>query len=128
MDKLIIEQKKMKNRNDSFWYDGVIARIGKYSLIACGDIRILSSKSDFSCNGFKTFDETNEFEINLLEGTDKDLKRIGNGYDDDYYWDNNNWFEVVDKETGESIIGDVAYDYDEGIKLLKQYYKEKIYG
>jgi hypothetical protein len=130
MDKLIIIQKKLKNRQDSFWYEGAIARFGNCLLIACGDIRINNKKGELV---YDNKERGSGFDFELE--TDEDLKKIGSNYDDKYYWENNNWFEVVKGYVNENgtfivedcLIGDVVYTYDEGIELLKQYYKEKIY-
>jgi len=40
----------------------------------------------------------------------------------------NNWFEVISVNDGDDIMGDVAYSYDDGIELLKKYYKERVFG
>ena len=123
----IITKKISKLHNDSFWYDGVIAlaktKAGtELKLIACGDIRINSKEGNivYDCK------ERNEGIKGGLKN-DKDLKKIGNNYSDNYYWENNNWFEVLFKLKKEgcwdSIMGDVVYDYDTAIQLLKDYAK-----
>ena len=109
-----------KNKQDSFWYDGQIATLETknyvYSLEAQGDIRVFYKDECFNDYQALEFCEDKKW-------TDKDLKK--------FEWDMNNWFEVIgiNKKTNEveSVIGDVAYDYDEGITMLKTYVKERIY-
>lgn len=121
MPKIKYYQKPEKNRQDSFWFDGVIAAIGKYLLIATGEIGV-------------TFpDRLHEHDYDAVKEAlqrkwhDKDLMKLE--------WDNNNWFEViygtVDKNNiihmEDCEMGDVAYDYAEGIERLKIYVKEDYY-
>ena len=124
----ILQEKISEKHNDSFWYDGHIARIVKKNgteliLIACGDIRIHNKEGElvYDCK------ERNSGIKGGLNNDD-DLKKIGNNYDDNYYWENNNWFEVIFKKKNEeafdSIMGDVRYDYDEAIEMLKEYAKD----
>lgn len=112
MDKLIIECPKIKDHEDSFWYDGVIARKGKYILVATGEIKVMFPGEQDWCSG-KALQEA------YARGyTDKDLEKMT--------WDNNNWFEVI-SDDGECDIGVVEYTYDEAIKMLERYYEEDIY-
>ncbi len=127
----IIQKKVSEKHNDSFWYEGTIAEVTKQNgteihLIACGEIRIHSKEGNlvYDCK------ERNEG----IEGglnNDDDLKKIGNDYNDKYYWENNNWFEVVFKQKGsevfDSVLGDVAYEYDDAISLLNSYIEDKDY-
>lgn len=64
------------------------------------------------------------FDLELND--DRDLEKIGNNYTDKYIWENNNWFEVIHADTGESS-GEVSYDYDEAIEMLKSHHKEQVY-
>lgn len=122
MPKIKYYQKPEKNRQDSFWFDGPIAAIEKYLLIAIGEIGV-------------TFPDGNhEHNYHAVEEAlrrnwhDTDLKKLK--------WDNNNWFEViygtVDKNNIITIedceLGDVTYDYAEGIERLKIYAKEDYYN
>ena len=116
-----IEQEKIKGCQDSLFYDGKIASIGKYVLIASGDIEIRKEK-----NGDLVFGRGTRCVDGFMPEKDEDLspknfEKLG------YYWEHNNWFEVIDGKTGECILGDVVLTYDEGIELLKRYHKEKIY-
>lgn len=117
-----IYQKVMPFRKEAFWYDGPIASIGKYVLIATGEIRL-------------TFPDGQSFRDNQAVKEafhrgykDKDLNKPG------MFWDSNNWFEVVygtvknEKVTIEDcLMGDVEYDYSSGIKSLVLYVKDKTY-
>jgi hypothetical protein len=133
MDKLQIHQKKIKGCEDSFWYDGLIASIGKYRLIASGDVRIDTKNGDCAYSGGKFRDSR----LETLVRSDKTLeKHVGQNYTDPYYWDMNNWFEVVyAKEIINGIpqieaddMGVVEYDYTRAINMLKAYAKEKTYS
>lgn len=124
----ILQQKISKNHNDSVWYEGDIASVTtkkgtKLLLIADGDIRIHDKDGNLVFDG-------KERNMGIKGGfrSDKDLKKIGHNYDDKYYWENNNWFEVLfqtkDSDGYDSVMGDVVYTYDDAIKLLKEYIKE----
>ena len=121
-DKLIILQGKVSKENDdSFWYDGEIAKLGKYILVAVGEIRIHNIEGDLVHDGYKERDDGVKGGLE----TDKDLEKIGNNYDDDYYWENNNWFEVISDEGG-CELGNAVFSYDAGLEMLKLYHKEKV--
>ena len=113
---LKILQEKIRARHESFWYEGLVAMCGRYQLVACGDIRVQFGDEDkrWCCN------EIAVYEAYQRKLTDKTLynKRNGIGEVDD-----NNWFEVVG-ENGEDVLGDVVFTYDEGIAMLKRYYRE----
>jgi len=116
-----IVQRKLRGKTDSFWYDGCIAKIKDYALIATGEIRVCFNDKDYDNDEYRDYHAIEEAERRKYKD-----KNMG-----DWTWENNNWFEVikVNKE-GKMIdceLGDVAYDYDEGIRLLLDYYKEKYY-
>jgi len=122
-----IYQKADKNHQDSFWYDGDIALL-KYKnreilVVAAGDIRIYNKAGELV---YDVKPRNSGFPFKLEQ--DKDLKKIGNNYDDDFHWENNNWFELFYKETDwsnwESILGDVFYEYNEVIKQAKESVKD----
>lgn len=127
MNKIKIIQPKIdKKHKDAFWYNGQIATIetdhGTYSLEAVGDIKVL-----FEENGDWYRDSNAVEEAFDRKLTDKDLDKL---YKHDG-WGNNNWFEVVCiKPNGkvEDLMGDVSYDYDEAIEMLKTYVEEKVYA
>lgn len=122
--KLEIWQEKEKNRADSFWYDGIVAQIGNYLLLATGDIRIsFPKKPDEVFRDYRAVEEAYRRKY-----TDKHLSKLE--------WHNNNWFEVIygtyNKEnntytTQDCVMCDTADNYDEGIQMLKRYTKEKYY-
>ena len=111
MDKLKIYTKKYSpEHNDSIWYDGLIAEFGIFKLYALGVVAIYD-KDGLVYDGWK--ERNNGFPFKFEN--DNDLKKID---DDKYYWEHNNWFEIMhDKDDGEGIV---EYDYDEGIKSLKR--------
>jgi hypothetical protein len=127
--------KKIDNKHkDSLFYDGDIAQITKPNgtklyLITAGDIRIYKNVDKGTELVFDGKERNSGFDFKL---TDKTLsKRIGNSYSDKYYWDMNNWFEVTWKKKDEDFmdcdLGNVAYDYDEAIGLLKSYFEDDNY-
>lgn len=121
MDKLEIIQKKIdKKHTDVFWYDGNIANIGDYYLRASGSIKVMFKEGGEWYQNGQALDIVWDKKL-----TDKKLERLYNNG----MFDMNNWFEVVhyEKECVEGVMGDVAYDYDEGIELLQKYHKEKIF-
>jgi len=122
MNSLIIEQWKCRGKEDSFWYEGLIASIGDYRLIACGEIRVNFPKDEEWYKNGRAVEEAE-----LKSYTDKDLKKLE--------WGNNNWFEVVKGTVKNGIVHvedcmdcDVSYDYDEAIDKLLTYYHEKVYA
>jgi hypothetical protein len=54
-----------------------------------GSIRIFSKKGELVYDGKE---RNSGFNFKLKD--DNSLRKIGNNYDDDYYWDENNWFDV----------------------------------
>ena len=112
MSKVIICQEKFENRTDSFWYNGLIAELGKFRLYAVGEIRV-----NFPEDEENTYREFRAVEHALsLDYTDEDLLEVD--------WIHNNWFEVgwVEGDTLEFDMGIVADNYDDAIELLKNYY------
>jgi len=107
-----ILEPKIRNCQDSFFYDGDIAymRYGNRHIliIACGDIRINQKVDD----GYEQVDLDN-FKC------DKDLKKVN---DKTYTWENNNWFEILYKKSGEDYESlDECYGgYDEVMKIAQQ--------
>ena len=127
----IIQKKISEKHNSSFWYDGRIAEFTKPNgtelcLIACGEIRIHNKEGNlvYDC---KERDEGIKGGLN----NDDDLKKIGNDYNDKYFWENNNWFEVIFKQKGsdvfDSVLCDVAHEYDEALSLLNSYIEDEDY-
>jgi hypothetical protein len=108
----VVSEKISDKHNDSFWYDGVIAVKGDYRLIACGDIRIVYDNGEEwgTHNGFKAYDSFREIE------NDDDLEEINN--DKNYYFDMNNWFEILDNEN--ESVGDIYGNYDDALEALRE--------
>jgi hypothetical protein len=127
LSQIDISTKKIKGQTDSFFYDGEIATIKKpngtiLSLIASGDIRI--NINDDSYNNNNISDAIDKYKL-----TDKRLRQLEK--EGKLTWENNNWFEVMwlpkDSDTWESEMGNVAYDYDSAIQLLKSYVEDDNY-
>ena len=123
--RIIIHQELQHLREDSFWYDGLIAEMGKFRLYACGEIRIYNKNGELVHDGFKERNGGIEGELSI----DNDLQKIGNNYDDKYYWENNNWFEVgwIDENNCMTFdMGVVEDDYLSALKMLVSYYVREI--
>jgi len=111
---------KKPNRTDSFFYydeDEIASFKGKknaYSLISSGDIRIEIDDESYTK---RDLDDA----IEKYKLTDKKLRSLEDK--ERLEWLNNNWFEVEFKpknsEYWQSVMGDVAYDYDGAIRLLE---------
>jgi len=129
-DKIKIKylQHKAKGKQASFFYDGDVAILTykgrEVTLVAAGEIRIYNKNQElvYDCKARNSgFPELKHNEPK----NDKDLVRIENL---GYTWGLNNWFEVIftyDVINGvkqqDSILGDVAFTYDEGLELAKYY-------
>jgi hypothetical protein len=104
--------------NDSFWYDGLVLDFKHnkkhYKVYASGEVRIYSKAGNIVYD----VKERNEgIKGGLRE--DKDLKKIGSNYTDKYYWDMNNWFELIDADD-EADDGIIFYNLEEIKGLLKE--------
>ena len=105
-------------RKDSFWFDGEVARLGRYILMACGETKCkFAGDMRWYCDNDAVSEAYNR-------GLDDNTLHKGKGVVD---WDMNNWFEVVGK-SGETVMGDVAHEYDAAIEMLKEYYNDDILG
>lgn len=105
---LKIIQKKISNKKkDSFWYSATIARIGGYELSACGDIQVKHKER------YYYGDDAISYAMKKGWG-DKELKY--------FEFENNNWFEVFDKD-GDSFVCDG--DYDSALDNLVYYYFDR---
>jgi hypothetical protein len=115
-----IYQNKISNdKQDSFWYEGLIATNKGWSLYANGEQKFI--KSDKKGNYLGMYD--GEFRDNFLESEVKDDKDVEKLYHNpDIYVDMNNWFELIsDKDSGISEVLDGGYD--EAIKQLLEFSK-----
>lgn len=110
---MIIHQSLLHLKEDSFWYSGLIAEIGKYRLYAEGDICV-----EFPDGTYKKDNEAVEY-AEELGYIDNNLQNVN--------WINNNWFEVgwVEGNCIEFDCGVVEHDYISAIELLYSYYKGK---
>jgi len=107
-----IYQKKIRGCDDSFFYEGVIAKKGENILVATGIIRVYSNIDDrYTENRDDLWTEYPNDKA-LLEGQNKAEKK---GIID--FWGNNNWFEILDDS---SDIGEVYYSYSGAIKELNK--------
>lgn len=103
-----IHQQKVSDQHlDSFWYDGLIAETDDFELMAVGEIIVYYKGEKLN-------------EQQALEVADKNNWTDENIYNE-FEFDYNNWFEILTKDGGSSLIAD---NYNEGIKLLLQEQKE----
>lgn len=105
-----------KGRQHAFWYSGSVAEVQlgghHYEVIATGAITAWES----SDGGEKVKWEDLAAEAH----DDAGLERIVGATacsDKPYYWGEQNWFEVVDADTGEEV-GPLAFEYDDAIENL----------
>lgn len=133
MDKIKIayHQKRIPHKEDSFWYDGNIATLTyknrEVTLVAAGEIRIHNKSGELVYDTKQRGPGFPEFKQHEPQ-SDKDLERLEKL---GYRWENNNWFEVyyvydiIDGVRHEdSVLGDVAYYYKDGMHLAKNYLKD----
>lgn len=108
----ILENNIIDDRHyDSLWYQeqGEVLKFRYknivYSVEAIGDIRIKDKEGELVYDG----KERNKgFNFKLKD--DKSLRNIGTEGIDNYWYDNNNWFEVICEDWNEGII---IYSLDE---------------
>lgn len=122
----ILQNKLPGKRDNSFWYDGEVAQIGEYFLVANGEITVDFPyiKSPYESCRFCGYNAAEEgLRRNYF---DEDLAKIS--------FNENNWFEVVrvcDTQGGcfqSDELGDTADTYDEGLRMLKRYFEGNILG
>jgi len=115
-----IYQSGDKEHQDSIWYNGDVAKLSQgdrmVTIVAVGEIRI-HDKDGLVYDG--------KMRNNGIDGgleTDKDLKKIGNDYEDKYHWENNNWFEIIAviKDGKQLFDGGIYHEYDSAIDNAKQ--------
>jgi len=124
----IIQKKHSDKHNDSIWYDGDIAEgVGdkgtKMKLIAAGEIQIRDGE------GYVVYDGSKMRNNGITGGleNDDDLNKIDSEGEEGYYWEHNNWFEILYMtEDGEwdGEIGETFGSYDEAIDIFKEELKE----
>lgn len=128
---IIYHQKRIPHKEDSFWYDGNIATLTyknrEVTLVAAGEIRIYNKTGELVFDTKERGPGFPEFKHHEPQN-DKDLIKLDKL---GYRWENNNWFEVyyvydiIDGVKHEdSVLGDVAYYYKDGIALAKNYLKD----
>lgn len=121
-------QKRIPNCTDVLFYDtGEVANCTKDN----GTILTLEVSGEVDIDvGDDRYRNDQRFEfISDYKLTDKKLSAMNKkGL---IRWEMNNWFEVWYQIPGDSnedcVMGDVAYDYDEAIELLKSYAKDPEY-
>jgi len=110
----VLTEKISDKHNDSFWYDGVIAVKGDYTLVACGDIRFYLN--DENGNYLGMYDGKCRDDFPMPEN-DNALEQLYLG-DNGYVCDMNNWFEILDNEN--ESVGDIYGNYDEALEALRE--------
>ena len=105
----IIQNKISNKHNDSIWYDGLIAETKNYELVVIGDVSIYD-EDGLVYEGWK--ERNNGFDFKFEN--DDDLCKID---EPKYYWEHNNWFEIIDKRNRDEC--GIYHDYDEAIHIMK---------
>ena len=111
-DRIKIYQEFKHLKEDSFWYDDLIAEMGKYRLYAVGDICVKFPDGRYEKNG-----EAVEY-AEELGYIDNNLQEVE--------WINNNWFEVgwiTEDNRIEFDMGIVEHDYISALEMLVNYYE-----
>jgi len=114
-------QDKLVGKTDCTFYDGQIAKvtIGDYhfSLEAGGDIQFAIDGKDYKKGSSPSVEDAiNEHELDdeKMENLDSEGRII---------WSMNNWFEVAykhkDWDSWDCAFGEVAFNYDSAIELLR---------
>jgi hypothetical protein len=108
-NKVLIHQDKLSDKHtDSLWYEGLIAETHNYYLFATGEVKGTYKGETYGQDGLISL---------LFEIGDKGLF--------DVEMIDNNWFEVIEKD---SDTGEVYGDYDSAIKYLIQAEEEQTNG
>jgi hypothetical protein len=108
----IIDPLFSKDRQDSFWYNGTVAKIGGYVLEATGDVKTLYKKNSYYHSEAVALATRKKWK-------DKDLKYLD--------FRNNNWFEIFDKNNIDSYVCDG--DYESAIdSLIDCYFSQEVKG
>lgn len=117
-DLTIIKPKISDKHDDPFWYDGEIAKCGKYMLIAAGDIRIYCTKHKEE-TGFSElcYDGKERNCCCLYPKDDRDIA-FGSDEDQPFYFGNNNWFEIIGINQDDDPGYNASFSYDEAIEAL----------
>ena len=110
----VLTEKISDKHNDSFWYDGVIATKGDYTLIACGDIKIYEYDKYGLYKGLYDGKARDDF---YKPKNDKELEKCYNN-ENGYVMDMNNWFEILDSD--DETVADIYGNYDDALEALKE--------
>ena len=123
--KIKILVKKMRGKTDSFFYptpqeviaEGVRKDGTVCQMISNGEIRVNIDGTEYS--NCQVPDAVERHKL-----TDKKLQSLNET--ERMVWRDNNWFEVIFLEKGsdqwDCVMGEVAYDYEGGLQLLKDYF------
>jgi len=101
--KLNVYQLSDHKHQDSFWYDGKVAETDDFELYATGEIKIYK-ENELVYDGKSRNSGFNP-------ETDDDLPYDDNGQ---IWFDNNNWFEVMDK-ANEWGMGEIYDTYNDAL-------------
>ena len=109
--KLIIHQPKIKNCNNSFFYEDLIAETDKAQMIAEGEIRVWSFKDKFYTENRNDLIDEYPNDKKLLKAEERAKKEYIE------FFGMNNWFMVLGKKDSSEYI---CSSYKEALKFLKQ--------
>lgn len=110
MNNVIIKQTKKINQDDPFFYDGLIANCGKYCLMATGMVEIWCSEHEELCYDCKPRN------CCCLPEPEKDEDIYFD--EENFYFNHNNWFEIIGIDQKDDPCIDVIFSYDEAIDTL----------
>lgn len=102
----ILQRSKGPKHQDSFWYDGPIAKTERFTLVATGDIRV-------------TFANEVEYRDQAARREARRRRLNDLGLQEEVTFRNNNWFEIIDQvEIG--WMGETFSSYDDALTAFKQ--------
>ena len=80
-------------------------------------LKVIDLSADYRYKSLDEWKKVYSKEAAIYKSNDDDLCKIGNNYDDKYYWEHNNWFEIIDKRNGDEC--GIYHDYNDAIHILK---------
>ena len=109
---------KIKGKDDSIWYDGLIASYGDALLYAVGDVKIVDAEGECVFDG----QPRNDFYEYCPDDIDTDKKLVECIEKNNWHYEENNWFEITctTKDKKGVFTYGIAYTYSEAIKMLER--------
>lgn len=111
-ENVVILQPRQAGREASFWYSGVIARTEYYDLLVTGSVACRFHEAHTPDDSDLLYEEEAR-----QEARDRGLTDAN--YEEAIHSSQNNWFEMLDRRTGHTIVI-VAETWTEGIRVLEK--------